>query len=490
VMRFYPPFYQDQLESIRAYVGEMQPLNPGSAAVYNQLTLDAALLVAFIILLRRGAVSVSFLFFALFFYVEALTAKKAWPVFGLFLPLLILSTAAFARLTITRRKWTAWFRVASHMAVMVPLVMALMARLDGHSDGSLRVLWQQFDRGETELPVVATAWMKEHRVTGRIFHRCEDGGWLQQEGFTETFADTGFGKYDEALIHETGLVADCPALLAGYLAAYRPAFVLCDGFAFRWPAYLLKDGWRMVFYSPNSSVWTRPGIRPDLPTVGAAQAQAAFDSDISRQGRPRDLLLYGRDLIALHSMGFSDFAFARLTGLPAELHRQGWYWEAARILCFDFPEASESNRAQLRAEAAKLGNDSLTAEFRAYDAYAEHRVDEAERILAAIPVAQRGDKEAILLLRIEMEKHEPGALALARSRPLFDLDDGEHWEDLARLEDAAGNTRAAGAAWRKAVFYRPDEPSIFTGASAFATRTGDAGLGRLLAESTKSYGAN
>jgi hypothetical protein len=488
VERFYPPFYQDRLESIRAYVGEMQPLNPGSAAVYNHLTLYAVILVALAVLLRRGAVSVSFVFVALFFYVEALSVKKSWPVFGLFLPLLVLSTAAFARITITRRKWIAWLGVGGHIAVMVPLVMALMTRLDGHSDGSLRVLWQDFDRGRTELPVTATAWMKAHGLTGRIFHRCEDGGWLQQEGFTETFADTGFGKYDEALIHETGLVADRPALLARYLPAYRPGFVLCDGFAFRWPAYLEKDGWRMIFYSPNSSVWALPGTRPDLPTLEAAQVQAVFDSDMDRFGRPRNLLLYGRDLIALHSVGYSDFVAARMAALPADLHREGWYWEAARIICFDFPEAPETIRERFRAEAAALNIDGLTAEFRAYDAYAEHRVAEAQGILSAIPAGQLSDREAALLLRVEMETHGPGALELARRQSLFDLDDGEHWKDLAQLEDAAGNQATAAIAWRHAVFYQPDDREIMDGAAAFAARTSDSPLIQSLAQAGYPYG--
>ncbi len=33
--RFYPPLFQDRLESIRAYVGEMEPLDGGLATIYG-----------------------------------------------------------------------------------------------------------------------------------------------------------------------------------------------------------------------------------------------------------------------------------------------------------------------------------------------------------------------------------------------------------------------------------------------------------------------
>jgi hypothetical protein len=489
VLRFYPPFYQDQLECIRAYVGEMQPLTLDAATAYNNLTFYAFALIASAILLRRGAVSVSFIFFALLFYVEALAVKKSWPVFGIFLPLLVLSTAAFARITITRRKWIAWAGVAGHIAVLVPLLIAAVTRLDGHSDDSLTLLWHQFDGGRTELPVVATAWMKEHGVTGRIFSRCEDGGWLQQEGFTETFADTGFGKYEEAMIRETGLAADRPALLAGYLAAYHPSFVLCDGFAFRWPAYLQKDGWRLIFYSPNSSVWARPETRPDLPTLTAAQVETAFDEEGRRNGPPRNMTLYGRDLIALHSMGLSDFAFARLTGLPTSMHTAPWYWEAARIMCFEIPQAAKEYRARLEAEAARPAIPvGVTAEFRAYDAYAEGHPDDAARILTSLPLKRLSDREAILLLRIQVQKNDPNAISLAQRVRRFDLSDGEHWQDLALLEDAVGNQRAAAAAWKRAVFYAPDVPEILSQAAQFAVRTNNSELAGQVRQGARPYG--
>ena len=61
---------------------------------------------------------------------------------------------------------------------------------------------------------------------------------MQQEGFTQTFSDTGFGKYDEAFIHEVGLVNERPAFVPHYLAAYKPDYVVCSNFCYQWPYYL------------------------------------------------------------------------------------------------------------------------------------------------------------------------------------------------------------------------------------------------------------
>lgn len=454
VLRFGAPFYQEHLESIRAYVGEMQPLNPGASAMFHHLTWFAASLIAYVVFLRRGAVSFSFLFFACAFYVEALHVRKAWPVFAIFLPLLVLSSAAFARTTITRRRSIAWFSVAGHMTVLVPLVMALLTVFDGQSDNSLAVKWREWNAGRTELPVTATAWLEQNHVTGRLLHRCEDGGWLQQHDILPTWADTGFGKYDEAFIRETGLLGMNPDLLPTFISIYQPDFVLADGFAFQWPAYLRSLGWRMVFYSPNSSVWARPGVRADLPAVSLSQVETAFADDLRRHGLPRNRLLLGRDLIALHSLGDSAFAVQQLTGLPADLHRAGWYWEAARIICFQYPEAPGDLRARLRREADAVGE--VAVDFQAYDDKSRGDYQGAEKLLETIPTGRLSDREAILLLQIKVALQDPDALELARRDALYDLSDGERWRTLATLEDQAGNKAAAARAWRYALYYAPE----------------------------------
>jgi hypothetical protein len=454
VLRFGAPFYQEHLEAIRAYVGEMQPLNPGATSSFVHLTLFAAVLVGIAVFLRRGAVSWSFLFLALVFYIEALHVKKAWPVFGMFLPLLVLSSAAFARTTITRRKFIAWFGVGGHMVVMIPLVMAIMTLLDGKSDGSLAVLWREWDAGRTELPVAAAAWLKQNHITGRILHRCEDGGLLQQEGIVPTFADTGFGKYDEEFIRETGLLGMNPDLLSSFIAIYHPDFVLCDNFAFQWPAYLVRIGWRPIFYSPNSSVWAEIGKHPELPTVTVAEADRLHSADIEQHGMPRNMVVYARNLIALCGMNIRGSPISQFSLLPPEMHHTGWYWEAARIMCFQFPyDTNDLGRQMIRQEADAIGDPGL--DFRAYDDETRSNLDEAYK-----PLAQKrdlSDVEATLLLRVEVRQRRPEALQLARRQSLFDLTNGEHWKDLALLEKKVGNLNQAGVAYRKMLYYAPDQ---------------------------------
>ena len=454
VLRFGAPFYQEHLGVIRAYVGEMQPLNPGAASHFNFITLLAALLILYVILLRRGAVSWSLAAFAFAFYLEALQVRKAWPVFGLFLPLIVLSSAAFARTTITRRKSIAWASVAGHMAVLVGLVVCLMNLCSPVDEAGLAVKWREWNAGRTELPVAAAAWLKENHIQGRLLHRCEDGGWLQEQGLGPTFADTGFGKYDEAFIRLTGLMAERPALLGGLIGHFRPDFIVCDGFAFQWPAYLRQAGCRLVFYSPNSSVWATPAVRPDLATVSFPEVEAAFLADLKQHGLPRDLLLYGRDLVMLNSMGDPAFAFSRLDALPAELHHEGWYWEAARLMCFEPPGVPSGLQRALRSEADTLGG--VTTEFRAYDDAAAGNASMALDLLGKIPQSQLTDREAMLLLKLEISAHSEDALTLARHEKLFDLSDGEHWIALAQLEDKQGHTTAAARAWQRAVYFAPD----------------------------------
>lgn len=366
--RFYPPFFQDRLESIRAYVSEMEPLGGGMATIYGWLTLIAIIVVVLAMLRRGGAISYSFLLFALLFYMQAQEVNKAWPVFGLFVPLLVLSTGAFASAS---RKSDSWTGVFGIFFATVIVAMAVFARIDGQLDSSLYRQWQEYDRGRSELPLEATAWMKAHGVEGRLFHRCEDGGWLQMNGYDhgETFSDTGFGKYDEAFIHEVGLVNERPAFVPHLLAAYQPGYIVCGNFCYQWPYYLKRNGWRLIFYSPNSSVWTRPELRADLPTVRDEEIMASFDHDLAANGMPVDVRLFGRNIIALNSFGLDDFAFAKLTGLPKDLHRAPWYWEAARFLCFAEPGFSAAHRDALMDEAQSLHDDAVTAEFRAYYEY-------------------------------------------------------------------------------------------------------------------------
>jgi tetratricopeptide (TPR) repeat protein len=487
--RFGPPFYQDSLESIRAYVGEMEPLNGFLASFYGDLSLFSLFIILGAILFRRGAVAFTFLIFAFFFYHQALEVKKAWPVFGLFIPLIVLSTGAFSS-SFALRKPLRWLSVAGHAVISVIVAACIGMELSPSLPTSLSSMWQQYDQGRTELSLDATAWMKANHIEGRLFHRCEDGGMLQMEGYdhAETFADTGFGKYDEAFIHEIGVVNERPAAIPLYLNAYHPDFVVCSTFCYRWPYYLRSAGWQPIFYSPNSSVWALTGTRPDLVPVKDNEIEAIFDHDIEVNGRPLDSRLFGRNLIALNSFGLENFAFEKLTSLPKDLHHTPWYWEAARFMCFSEPPFSAAHRRQLFDEATQLHDDVLTAEFRAYFHSAFGRDDDALCILESIPSAQLSNFTAELLLKIYVARHDPRALPLARRTDCFDIRNGHHWQLLAQAEEQAGHTDAADRAWQKAVFYYPDDPTLLSAAAAFAEKNHDASLSEAINATSTVYG--
>jgi len=477
VARFYPPFFQGGLESIRAYVGEMQPL----AGVASSLAagLAAAAVAAAGWAMRRGAVSWSFLFLAFVLFFESLSVLKSWPVFGLFPPLVVLSSGAFS----AERRGPGFAGLLGNLLVAVVFLGGIVLRLEDDSPVGLPAIWREYDLGRRELPYPAVAWMKAHRIEGRLLHRCEDGGLLQEEGYDggETFGDTGFGKYDPRMIHLVSMLGERPGMLPTYLAAYRPEFVICNNLCYRWPWYLRQAGWRLVFYSPYGAVWSGVSTHPDLPTVSDAEVESVFAGDLARYGRPLDLLLLGRNIIALQSDGREDFAFAQLTGLPAELHRAPWYWEAARILCFETPRFSADHRRRLEAEAVRLHDDALTAEFRAFALAEDGDSEGARRLLVSRPLSELGAHAIDLLLRLDLERDRPGALSLAERPVGFDLRDGRHWEYVAEVEENAGRIEAAKEAWRKAVFYYPDDDELTGRAGAFAVKYQDEDLKTALA---------
>jgi hypothetical protein len=487
--RFYPPLFQDQLESIRAYVGEMEPLAGGLATICRDVTVLAVIVVVLGAFRRGGAISYSFLLIALLLWWQAQSVYKAWPVFGVFVPLLVLSSGAFG-LHPRRMAVASWAGVFGLFVTAVLMAMAVVSRLDGGMNSSLQRQWREYEQGRSELPLNAVAWMKAHSVEGRLFNRCEDGGYLQQEGFDhgETFADTGFGKYAEAFIHEVGLVNERPALVPRYLNAYRPDYLVGGTFCFQWPCYLRQSGWRLIFYSPNSFVWTRAGFRPDLPTISGEEIAASFERDRTTFGMPANAVFFGRNIIALNSLGLEDFAIAQLTGLPQELHHASWYWEAARFICFAEPRCSPAHRDAFLQEAEQLHDDALTAEFRAYAHDDAGDVDGALRILESIPEDRLGNSAAELLLKIYLDRKRPEALALARRTDCFDLRNGRHWQYLAQAEEAAGEIDAARIAWKRAVFYYPDDAALMAAARVFAEKFHDAALSRAIADSSNVYG--
>ncbi len=488
-LRFEPPFYQDSLESIRAYVDEMQPLDGLYATIYNDLSILSLFLIIAAVFFRRGAVSITFLIFAFFFYHQAHEIRKAWPIFGLFIPLIVLSTGAFSS-SFALRKPHSWLSVVGHSLVLITTVFAIGLQLSPSMPVSIVSRWRQFDEGRSEQSYAAAAWMKANHIEGRLFHRCEDGGLLQMEGYDhgETFADTGFGKYDEDFIHEVGVVNERPAAIPLYLNAYHPDFVVCSTFCYRWPYYLRAVGWQPIFYSPNSSVWARPGTRPDLARVKDEDIETIFDHDIEVNGLPEDRRLLGRNLIALNSFGLEEFAFEKLTSLPEDLHHTPWYWEAARFMCLSQPQFSMAHLTKLDTEAWQLHDDALTAEFRAYASTMNAKEDDTLRILESIPPDQLSNFTAELLVKIYIARHDPRALALAQRTDCFDLRNGHHWQLLAQAEEQAGAPYTAAHAWQKAIFYCPDDPDLIATATAFANKYRNAEVFLAIANSTAIYG--
>ena len=459
-MRFQPVFLQAGLESVRAYVGEMEPLGGGLATIYGLLTLVAVLVVVAGLVLRGGAIAVSFVVIALALYLQAQLVMKAWPIFGLYVPLIVLSSGA---LSARAGKPASWLGMFASFVFTVLGVMALLARLVPSFDSSLYRQWHEYDAGRSELPLEATAWLQTQDIPGRLFHRCEDGGWLQMNGYDhgETYADTGFGKYDADFIHEIGLVNERPALVPHFIDAYNPRLIVCNNFCYQWPYYLQQKGWHLLFYSPNSSVWGSPD-RLDLLSPSAHDIMATFDHDLAANGIPSDVRLLGRNIIALNSMGLEDFAFAKLTGLPQNFHHADWYWEAARIMCFQVPKLSSIDCDALEHEAESLGDATVTADFRAHYRYSFGDVADATRILESVPTSGLSNSEAELLLKIYIDHPDPGSLFNAKALPLalrtdcFDLRNGRHWLYLAEAYGETGNMTASTAAYRKALFYYPD----------------------------------
>ena len=469
--RFYPPFFQGELESIRSYVSEMRPLTGAAASLYNGVTITAGLAVVLAIICWRGAVSFSFLALALLFYGESLSVEKSWAVFGVFPPLLVLSCGAFGA---ARGKWQApwWCSLGVTVAVSSLVLASIFMRVNPSSSNSLEVFWREYDLGRRELSYLAVDWMRAHGIQGRLFHRCEDGGYLQLVGYDkgETFGDTGFGKYDAAFIHIVAMAGERPALVPLYLANYRPAFVVTNNFCYQWPYYLRQAGWRQIFYSPYGAVWTRPETRPDLPTVPEQEIDASFTRDLALHGRPADTIIFGRNIIALNSNGREDLAVKQLVSLPADLHHVFWYWEAARILSFETPRISSAHRQQFLDEADRLHEDNLTAEFRAL-ARADQGDDAgAWKILSAVPPAELETRAADLMLKIDLEQGRSDALELAAKLTGFDPRDGEHWKYVAMAEEHAGLLPAAKRDWERAVFYYPDEADLMASAKQFALK--------------------
>jgi predicted Zn-dependent protease len=132
---------------------------------------------------------------------------------------------------------------------------------------------------------------------------------------------------------------------------------------------------------------------------------------------------------------------------------------------------------------------NAAVDFRGIDRYTKDDVDGALIVVARIPPAEQTNAGAQLLLKIRLEQNDPAALALARRTDCWDLRNGKHWQYLAQAEERWGTLDAARAAWRRAVFYYPDDDELMSTASAFAVRHNDAELAQQITDTVKLWSA-
>jgi len=157
-------------------------------------------------------------------------------------------------------------------------------------------------------------------------------------------------------------------------------------------------------------------------------------------------------------------------------------------MCIAKPEFSPVHRHALLAEAEQLHDDGVTAEFRAYALNADGDTDGALRILEGIPPQNLGNYAAEILLKLYLAKNRPEALALAQRTDCWDLRNGHHWQYLAQAEEQVGHPEAAARAWKKAVFYCPDDPELMEAAKVYAAKYHDEALEHAIETSSRAYG--
>ena len=210
--------------------------------------------------------------------------------------------------------------------------------------------------------------------------------------------------YDEAFIHEVGLVNERPALVPRLLGAYRPDFVVCGNFCFQRSAFYLREG---IDRLAKCFLFTKQFLVCDVTpswrlisgfklTVTTGEIGAAFDRDLSENGMPSDVRLFPavNSYLALNLHGiWSNSALA--SGLSGRLtedargSRVGILGSRARIICADEPRTSTPIREAFEKEAESR-HDAVTAEFRAYSAlyYAGDSADVDGAVNPAIDPAE------------------------------------------------------------------------------------------------------
>lgn len=459
------PFYHQGSEVIRAYVGEMQPMIFDTNDFFVDVMLVQLALIFLAFVLYRGGISWTFLAITLFFFKETFVSGRHIAVFALLVPGVILSTKALGRPLIETREnqplRPALEAIRLFTVLISTLGVLLILKGEVLSDSTISPFtrWRAWNHNQTELPISATRWMLQNHITGRLFHRSEIGGWLQYRGYDhgETYCDTGFGKFSEDFIHEIGLSSGRPNYLPVLLRKYNPACTVVAGMGYNWPHVLIQNGWRCVYYAPDGSVWLPKDARPELPIVTQAEVEESFAHSIQENVLPVPTFVRFWRLLALHSMGYEDFAVEQLLKVPASWQHSPLFWETISRMAFTAPGLNEVHLEFFNTLAHKTENLSSSLPFRA-ELQLTHKNFQAVVDLVD-PLSRQVPNDAAFTTLgsawIELGQFEK-ALKLLRCDDLFDLSNGERYHLLAVCEEHSGNADAAKSANARAHFYSPD----------------------------------
>lgn len=460
--RLWLPFYHQGSELIRAYVTEMQPLlfNPYDFAVI--LMLLQLVLIAIACLRYRGGLCWSFLVITLGFFYATFTSERHLSVFAILVPGVILSARVFARREpIANSVPTTTPCLGAFLITFILLLGALLLineELRPTSSLSPFARWRDWNNRQTELPLNAVAWMRDKKLNGRLFHRSEFGGWLQSIGYNQgqTYCDTGFGKYREEFIHEIGLASEQPASLPALLRRYKPDITIVANMGYNWPYYLFKENWRCVYYAPDGSVWLPAGAHPELPAVTSNEVRQRFIAQYEHFGFPARAFLHYRWLLALHSMGETNFSFDWLQQLPESWQSKFLFWEVARKMITTPPFLPPDICTALNTLAEKPDNLPASLNFRATYWAQHHDWNRVIALLDSLPRHTANDTGLTLLAEAFLETNRVNdAVILLRDNSLFTIANLHRYELLARVEDQLGHSDAATRARNRAALFAP-----------------------------------
>jgi hypothetical protein len=454
--RLLSPFHHQTSPMIQAYVTEMQPL-PWSMADprVGLMFLGLGFLLGTAVFCR-GRIAFAFLLPALAFFCGAFVNQRHLAFFAFCLPGAVVSCRSM------RQSATLLFpeivRTGALLAGITTAVVLIQVLMGPGTGLSLPEARSAYQRNETEYPVEALQWMQARQLGGRLLHRAEIGGWLQNSGIPpgSTFADTDNSKYSESQLREIALVGERPAYLKTAIAAHQPDVAILGSLSFRWPAGLRQAGWRPVFYAPFGSIWIPSDRHPGLPTLHLDEVRRLY-LDWKRQNGILQIppLLHYQNLLTLHSWGLTGLAAGELLNLPESRQRSPIFWEIAARLYFEEGAADFEGLDAFSRRADQLELRPYSVVFRACDLERTGKIQEAAALLETLPRAQKNDLAFFTLARIyHRQGRLPEAVRLLENDRLFHAYEGRRYLLLAQCFPNAPS-RAAEAR-RKLALYAPD----------------------------------